>query len=407
MTKAQSPTLKRVLSGQLCSGCGLCAGVAPDAVAMETVAPGYSRPRQTAPVSAATEKAIATACPGAKVAPWSGIAPNVHSYWGPWRGIHTGYALDPEVRFAGSSGGAISALLIHALGTGQVEQVLHISADPDKPTRNIVTLSTTAQQVVRNAGSRYAASSPLQDVGRLLDAGKRTAFVGKPCDVSALRQLGTVDARVNQTFPLMLSFFCGGLPSHDGADRIVRAMGLEPEKLSSFRYRGNGWPGMARAETADGQSAEMSYAASWGGHLSKEVQFRCKICPDAIGGVADIACADAWYGDDDGYPSFEEQEGRSLIVSRTAAGEALLGQAVSAGTLEIEPLDADQIDRMQPAQARRKRLVLARTASCRVLLQPIPKMTGLGVGKAMQRARPGELLHNFLGTIRRILIKRR
>ena len=407
MTQAQSPTLKRVLSGQLCSGCGLCAGVAPDAVTMETVAPGYSRPLQTAPVSADAERAIATACPGAKVAPWVGIAPNLHEYWGPWRGIHTGYALNPDVRFAGSSGGAISALLIHALTSGQVDQVLHVTADPDKPTRNIVTFSTSAEQVVRNAGSRYAASSPLQDIGRLLDAGTRTAFVGKPCDVSALRQLGTVDARVNATFPLMLSFFCGGLPSHDGADRIVRAMGLEPEKLANFRYRGNGWPGMARAETTDGQSAEMSYAASWGGHLSKEVQFRCKICPDAIGGVADIACADAWYGDDDGYPSFEEQEGRSLIVSRTAAGEALLGQAVTAGALEIEPLDADQIDRMQPAQARRKRLVMARTASCHVLLQPVPKMTGLDVFRAMRRARPGELLHNFLGTIRRILIKRR
>jgi coenzyme F420 hydrogenase subunit beta len=150
MTQGQSPTLKRVLSGQLCSGCGLCAGVAPDAVTMETVAPGYSRPLQTAPVSADAERAIATACPGAKVAPWTGIAPDSHEYWGPWRGIHTSYALDPDVRFAGSSGGAISALLVHALGTGQVEQVLHVTADPEKPTRNIITFSTTAEQVVRN-----------------------------------------------------------------------------------------------------------------------------------------------------------------------------------------------------------------------------------------------------------------
>lgn len=407
MTDAESPTLKRVLSGQLCSGCGLCAGIAPDAIKLETVAPGYSRPRQTAPVSATAEKIIATACPGAKVAPWSGIALNQHPYWGPWRGIYTGYALDPDVRFAGSSGGAISALLIHALTSGQVEQVLHISADPSQPTRNIVTFSTSPEEIIRNAGSRYAASSPLQDIARLLDAGKRTAFVGKPCDVSALRQLGTLEARVNAVFPLKLSFFCGGLPSHAGADRIVRAMGLEPEKLSSFRYRGNGWPGMARAETTDGQSAEMSYAQSWGGHLSKEVQFRCKICPDAIGGVADIACADAWYGDDDGYPSFEEQEGRSLIVSRTEAGERLLSAAIAAGAVASEPLDASEIDRMQPAQARRKRLVLARTASCRVLLQPVPKMAGLDVGLATRRARTGELLHNFLGTIRRILINRR
>ena len=55
----------------------------------------------------------------------------------------------------------------------------------------------------------------------------------------------------------------------------------------------------------------MSYADSWGAHLSKHVQFRCKICPDAVGGVADIACADAWYGGDSGYPQFDEAAGRS------------------------------------------------------------------------------------------------
>ncbi|MBP8671683.1 MAG: Coenzyme F420 hydrogenase/dehydrogenase, beta subunit C-terminal domain, partial [Sphingobium sp.] len=140
---------------------------------------------------------------------------------------------------------------------------------------------------------------------------------------------------------------------------------------------------------------------------SKEVQFRCKICPDAIGGVADIACADAWYGDDNGYPSFEEQEGRSLIVSRTAGGEALLSSAVAAGVLSVEPLEATEIERMQPAQARRKRLVLARAAACRVLFQPVPEMAGLALSKAALRGRLMEQARNFFGTLRRILINRR
>jgi coenzyme F420 hydrogenase subunit beta len=37
----------------------------------------------------------------------------------------------------------------------------------------------------------------------------------------------------------------------------------------------------------------MSYADSWGGILSRHVQFRCKICPDGTGGFADVVCADA------------------------------------------------------------------------------------------------------------------
>lgn len=406
MTFTQSPTLARVLAGQLCTGCGLCAGVSSGAVRMETAAPGFSRPRQVASVSADDERKIASACPGSVVAPWE-QAPNRHISWGPWRRIFTGHARDEALRFAGSSGGALSALLVHALQTGRVDRVLHVTADPDKPTRNVLIWSATGEEVIRNAGSRYASSSPLAGIGQALEDGVRTAFVGKPCDVSALRQLAVVDPRVGRVFPLMISFFCGGVPSHNAADRMVRAMGLEPATLTRFRYRGNGWPGMARAESADGRVAEMSYAQSWGAHLSGEVQFRCKICPDAVGGVADIACADAWYGDADGYPSFEEQDGRSLIISRTEAGDGLLNDAVTAGALSVEPLDVNEIDLMQPAQARRKRLVAARTASCRLLMQPVPKMRGLDVGKAARTARVSERMRNFLGTLRRILRNRR
>lgn len=406
MTFAPSPTLRKVISGQLCSGCGLCAGVSPDAVQMETVAPGYSRPRQVASLSPDQEQKVAASCPGAVVAPWGG-APNLHPYWGPWRQILTGHAQDAELRFAGSSGAALSALLIHALRSGRVDRVLHVAADSQQPTRNTLAWSVTPDEVMQNAGSRYASSSPLADIEAVLAQDVRVAFVGKPCDVSALRQLATVDSRVNLRFPLMLSFFCGGIPSHDGADRIVRAMGLEPENVVRFRYRGNGWPGKARAETANGRVAEMSYAESWGGHLSKEVQFRCKICPDAVGGVADIACADAWYGSDDGYPSFEEEEGRSLIVSRTEAGDDLLADALSAGMVSVSPLDVDEIELMQPAQARRKRLVASRNASCRVLMQPLPDMRGLDVMTAARRAGIGEQLRNFIGAMRRIVTNRR
>lgn len=147
----------------------------------------------------------------------------------------------------------------------------------------------------------------------------------------------------------------------------------------------------------------MSYAESWGGHLSKEVQFRCKICPDAVGGAADIACADAWYGDEDGYPSFDEQEGRSLIITRTEKGDGLLEDARKAGVLSAETLPIAEVDKMQPSQARRKRLVLARTASLPATLNPSPRMGGLKVVAAAMRATPAEAAKNFLGTIRRTL----
>jgi coenzyme F420 hydrogenase subunit beta len=373
---------------------------------MRSVTPGYNRPEHIGPVTAEEERVIAAACPGAVVEPWPQEATS-HPYWGPHRRVMTGAATDPTTRFEGSSGGAISALLIHALETGLVDRVVQVGADSQQPTRNRLVVSRTRDEVLARAGSRYTASSPLAGIEAELAAGGAFAFVGKPCDASALRRLARVDARVARHAPLVLSFFCGGIPSHDGVARILGAMGVPAETVTAFRYRGRGWPGNCVAETSTGEAREMTYADSWGRYLSKEVQFRCKICPDAVGGVADIACADAWYGDEAGYPSFQEAEGRSLIMARTPAGEALLQAALASGTIEGEDLPIAEIDRMQPSQARRKRLVLARTASLPFALQPRPRMTGLDVLTAARRARLGEAVQNFVGTLRRTALGRR
>jgi coenzyme F420 hydrogenase subunit beta len=374
---------------------------------MATVAPGFARPRQLTPLDGEAEARIAAACPGAEVAPWPAPRDAGHDldmYWGPCRQVLTGFATDPIIRFQGSSGGALTALVTQALNDGTVDAVIHIGADPARPTRNLLRISRSVADVLTGAGSRYAASSPLARIDALLAEGVRFAFIGKPCDVSALRQLALHDARVDRLVPIKLSFFCGGVPSHAAADRIVETMGFRPERLVSFRYRGFGWPGRTVAETADGARGDMAYEESWGGHLSKEVQFRCKLCPDAVGGVADIAAADAWYGGETGYPQFEERDGRSLIVTRTPAGDALLKRCIDAGAIQAEPLPIREIDLMQPSQANRKRLVSARRAACRTLLQPVPRSRGLMLAQAARRAPLKLRLRNYLGTIRRIVM---
>nr|WP_252365060.1 Coenzyme F420 hydrogenase/dehydrogenase, beta subunit C-terminal domain [Sphingobium yanoikuyae] len=367
--------------------------------------PGFARPVQSSSLTPAVEAVVAESCPGSRIAPWDDD-PNRHPYWGPARDTRVGFALDDQVRHAGASGGLLSALVIHALDIRMIDRVLHVEADPDQPTGNRMRWSRTREDVLAGAGSRYAPSSPLEHIDAALSEGGRFAFIGKPCDVSALRQLAKHDRRVDAHVPLMLSFYCGGLPSRSGADRVIRAMGLEPLDLVSFRYRGNGWPGLTVAQTGAGDIGEMRYADSWGRHLSKEVQFRCKICPDAVGAVADIACADAWYGDEGGYPSFDEQDGRSLLQVRTAVGEALVQSALAANALRTESLPVGEIELMQPSQANRKRLIVARTAACRILMRPVPAMENLDVERASKLAPSREKIRNFLGSISRIMRRR-
>ena len=405
---ALPPTLQRVMRAQTCSGCGLCAGIDP-AIRLARDAKGWLRPQATGPIAPETDALMARACPGARVSPWQPAPPNVtiDPIWGPHIRVLTAHATDAGIRHTASSGGALSGLALHLLGTGRVSRVLHVGMDPDAPLLTRIVRSMGRSDVLRAAGSRYAPASPLAELRAELESPGDLLFIGKPCDVGALREFMAADPAVAARFPYLLSFFCAGTPSQDGTDRIVRHLGAEPTDVRSFRYRGDGWPGYATAHLANGETRRMSYADSWGDILSHEVQFRCKICPDAVGGAADVAAADAWYGGDSGYPAFDEADGRSLVMTRTASGDALVREAEAAGAIASEPLDIGEIIKMQPSQARRKQLAASRMAAMKLMLNPVPVVSGLGVGAAMRQVNPLASLKSMVGTARRIATGRR
>jgi coenzyme F420 hydrogenase subunit beta len=399
-----SSALQRVARGQTCAGCGLCAAIAPAAITMAMHPPGYLRPSQSAPLTAAQESGIAAACPGITVdGRWDSAAPILDPLWGPAHVVATGFATDTALRHQASSGGVLSALLIHALETGLVDFVVQTGADPALPTANLTAASTTPAAVAAAAGSRYAPSAPLANLETWLESPGRFAFIGKPCDVTALRARAAADPRIAAKVPLMLAFFCAGVPSAAGTGRILKRLGVAPDDVAAFRYRGDGWPGFATATRTDGTIERMSYADSWGDILSREVQFRCKICPDATGMAADIACADAWYGDDRGYPSFDETDGRSLVIARTKTGAALLAEARAAHAIETTPLAMAEIAKMQPAQARRRRQILSRLAAMAVVGRPVPRYRRLGLVAAALRENPLAQARSFAGLVRRFM----
>jgi coenzyme F420 hydrogenase subunit beta len=401
----QSPALSRVQRGDLCSGCGACAAIAGPKIAMKMVAPGFLRPEQTAPLDDGEERLVGSVCPGlTQTVDAAGRTDD--ALWGPYLSVEAGHATDPAVRHAGSSGGVLTAMLVHLLGKGIVDGVVQVRASASDPVGNDVTLSRSAAEVITAAGSRYAPSAPLAGLSELPGDGQRFAFVGKPCDAAALREWSRKDPSVAARFPVILSFFCAGVPSRRGAMNVLARMGADPETLTAFRYRGNGWPGRATATQADGSEVSMSYHDSWGGVLSRHVQHRCKICADGTGAAADLVCADAWECDADGYPLFEEREGTSLVMARTPLGRELLAAAKADGTLETAAFGIEGLAAIQPGQRERRRALAARLFALMLIGRPVPRYRGLSILAAARQNSAARLARNFAGTLRRGILRR-
>ena len=232
-------------------------------------------------------------------------------------------------------------------------------------------------------------------------ATRKFAFVGKPCEVAAVKEYAKLNDKFSTNLVLTISFMCAGVPSMKGTEKIISTFGLDKEKVIKFKYRGNGWPGLTTATTQDGLVRSMDYQTSWGEILGRNLQTRCKLCPDGTGEFADIVCADAWHGSD-GYPEFAEAAGRSLILARTFLGLDILKALISRGDLIVEPFDIVDLEKIQPYQWVRKRSILGRLFGFFLVNFALPRFNGLRIIRCGIRAGFLNFVRSAAGLIRRI-----
>jgi coenzyme F420 hydrogenase subunit beta len=180
---------------------------------------------------------------------------------------------------------------------------------------------------------------------------------------------------------------------------VLDEFGLDEAELALFRYRGHGNPGPTRVETRDGRAFEKTYNDMWADESGWKLQFRCKICPDAIGESADIVAADVWPG---GTPRGEDAGFNGMIV-RTRKGLGLLTAAVRDGALILDQdLTPRDMDDFQPHQVRKKRAVWARLAGLRHAGQLVPTIERLRIRDLARPAGLGANLAEARGTRQRV-----
>lgn len=401
-------SIRDVAEYQLCCGCGACGYLAANSIEMVDTLEYGRRPlvKQGNEHSGQLSEAMA-ACPGQGLAHEferrdPGLIKELVREWGPIREMWEGYAADGEIRFAGSSGGAATALALYCIEKLGYYGVLHIAARKDVPLLNETVMSRSREELLARTGSRYAPASPCDGLQMIEDAPGPCVFIGKPCDVAAVWKARKLRPRLDEKIGLTIAFFCAGTPTTKATLELLRHVGVtDPSKVEGLRYRGNGWPGKwtvtFRDEAGEIQERNLSYEESWG-ILARNKQWRCNLCPDHTGEFADIAVGDPWYRK---IPAGEA--GQSLVLARTERGREVIRSAMGQQAIKLEHAEAWKLPASQKNLLKTRGAVWGRLFGLRLAGISIPKYQGMPMFKTWLRTQSlREKVASIVGAIFRV-----
>lgn len=351
----------------LCTGCGICNSIFDESVLkIKMNKTGFYRPVFLKDISKQQWEQFLYLCPALNMNYKEYSNGNVPLF-GTAVECRIGWSASEEIRFKASSGGGVTSFLVFLLENKIVDGVIHVGRSDNQFIAEGM-LSTNSDQIKNNIGSLYMPVSMLSNVKDLLDRVDKVAIVGKGCDIRAIRRFAEINPEYRSKICLCIGILCGGTPSIKGTYKILEDFNMKPDDITTFRYRGYGWPGFFTAVSNDNEEKTMTYNEAWAKKLGPTSPLVCKVCFDGIAESADIVFGDAWKCKAGNYPSFDETDGRNLIICRNSISKELLYEAVSRGylVLDEEIVDNELFKIIQPSQSNRRYLAKLKIIGLRI-----------------------------------------
>lgn len=326
---------------------------------------------------------------------------DISNIWGRYVSVYYGWSNNSEVRHNASSGGVLTEIACFLLSTQRVDAIIQTTVNPKCPTETITVINSTVDEVKDCCGSRYAISHPL-DCLLELDLSKKYAFIGKPCDVVALKNYIKLVPEIGNSIIITLSFFCAGMPSKKAQDNLLANLKIEKENLRFLRYRGNGWPGEATAVDNSGKIASLDYNTAWSKILGRDIMKVCRYCIDSIGEMADISCGDAWYLTNN-KPDFNDRPGRNVIFARTQEGNKILKSLIEQDIIEVSDADMNALKINQACHYDRRSTMSSKIFATKITGRAVPKYPKSALRLYKKHISYKKRVRFGLGTIKRII----
>jgi len=389
---------------RMCVGCGACACICPEKnISLVNVTQEGIRPRVADGRCKECGECLKV-CPGISIAhtydPQAAeLIPGMSTSWGPILEVWEGHAADADIRFRGSSGGLASALALYCIEKGGMHGAVHIGPHEKNPLVNTTVFSTNRAQILERTGSRYSPASPCDGLALIEAAQGTCVFIGKPCDVTAVRKSQTIKPALDRNIGITIGIFCAGTPSTQGTLDLLDSLGIDPNKVEALRYRGKGWPGKFSVKLKGEKQPRdiLTYMDAWG-FVQRYRPYRCHLCPDATSEFADIACGDPWYRHIE-----EGEQGHSLVLVRTELGRKILRGAIESGAVMLRSVDPSVLEASQRDMPLKRGAVWGRILAMKAFGIPTPKLKGFFLFRNWKRLTLEDKARSILGTARRIV----
>jgi len=151
--------------------------------------------------------------------------------WGAITGLWEGYACDTTIRFKGSSGGALTAIALYCLEKLEFHGVLQAGQNSKNPIYNETSLSQSREDVLSLMGSRYSPTSVCDGLDKVESAPNQCVLIGRPVDVSAIRNVMEYRPSFAKNVGVILSFFCAETPPTMATRELLKEFKVQESSL--------------------------------------------------------------------------------------------------------------------------------------------------------------------------------
>lgn len=336
MADTQQASIQKIIDNDLCIACGACLPVCPKNV----IEPAYSSARGANEVRI-TDDSGCPSCPK----PCGDVCPSIRPFatvtkplsrLGPIEQVYTGYSKEFQLNGISSSGGIIREICHHYL-TRNINVICLTEERADGKSIYEARLMQQLSDLNHMPGSIYHSVSFFKALDLLQRHSGPFLLVAIPCHLEGINNyIATQQPQLANKIALKLGVICGWMYSDHGIANFADAHHLN-EPLLDAKYRGEDKVGKLKLRTAtkthsydrrhfDSARDMVIFRSSFSTDVNR---LRCRLCQNHINIQSDISVGDAWL------PRKGKQK-LSIVVTRTAAGEALIQGLHQQQSINIE-----------------------------------------------------------------------